>query len=173
MSNAKIVATNERLPSYHESVSRAADRFELRRSSSFPDFDVDFEETKQHEKGVETTIMSHALTHDAKTLGQYLEAQGKRLPDPVLRVRGTHKSSYLADGYLRYGTRVDFDLTIPLQDQLAHRSHMKIVSNSRKAYRGTRTKTDSLSRDAEACSPLKSLDEWCREFCAYRKGPKR
>ncbi len=162
--------TLERLPSSQEA---AAGVIELQPRLSAADFDIDFNETREHEKWTETKIMSHALTHDAYILGQYLEVEAKLVPDPILRIRGTHKGQYMEDGYGRYGTQVDFDLVISLRDQVAHRAQFKIVGNSRKAYRGTRTKTNALSRDPEACLPVPSLDDWCRDFCAYSKGPKR
>ena len=173
MSSVRIEASTEKLPLDHESVMRNASVLEQQPISSPLFFDIDFKEEKQHETWSETVMMSHALTHDAKTLQKYLEAQAKLVPDPILRIRGTHKQSYAGDGYRRYDTLTDFNLTISLRDQLAHRAHMKIAGNSTRAYRGTRTKKDGLNKDAELCRPIPSLEEWCHDFCGHRKGPKR
>ena len=173
MSNVKTGPTNEELPSYHETVTGSAPGVELRPIDLLPDFDVDFEETKEHETGMETTIMSHALTHDTKTLEQYLTAQAQIEPHPIVRIRGSHKTEYEADGYWRYGERLDFDLTISLRELLADQSHKKVVPNQRKAYRGTRTKRDNLGKEIEAFRHTHSLEQWCRDFCKYRKGPKK
>ena len=173
MSNAQVGTTDEQLPSYHESVTRIGGQLELRPVDSPPDFDVDFQETNERERGIETTIVSHALTHDSNTLEQYLAAQAQIEPNPVVRIRGTHKIEYEADGYRRYGERVDFNLTISLRELLAQSSHMNVVANQRKVYRGTRTKRDNLGREIEAFRHVHSLEQWCRDFCAYRRGPKR
>ena len=166
-----MTVTVDRLPTYQESVLRGVIDIELQTYSSAPDYDIDWVETKQHENGAEKTVMSHALTHDWRTLFYYIDAQTRLMPDPLLRIRGTHKTSYIEDGYVRYGPRTDFDLTISLRDQLAHRALRKVVANSKKAYRGTRTRVDNLSSDLEACPPM--FAEYCFDFCAYRMGPKR
>lgn len=116
--------------------------------------------------------MSQASTHDENILAQHLDAQAQKAPDPTVRIREISKQSYTSDGYARYGTLVDFDLMIPTRDLLAHRAHFKLVSDSKKAYRGTRIKVDALSNDLKAYRSY-SLKEWYHDFSAYKKGPKR
>ena len=155
-----------RPPTYKESMAPNPPILELHRGwqISSPDFDVDFDETYQHDKWSERIIMSHALTHCAKTLEHYLETQAENPLDPILRIRGSHKSRFNPEGF----RHVDFDLTMSLQDQLAHRGNMKTVADSRKTFRGTRTRADGMKGDVEAAGSAPSLHQWCRDFCAYR-----
>lgn len=62
----------EHPPTYIDTVTEAAG---ADMADSPPEYDVDFQETKNCEKGTHTTIISHALTHDPNLLIQYLQWQ--------------------------------------------------------------------------------------------------
>ena len=125
------------------------------------------------------------MTHIPESLESFLRAQNDAVPSAVVRIRGTHSSKTRPTGVQipiivqnKPGTpwlweEVDSDITVCLHDCLDPQgAQVKVIPNGWKTYRGTRTKTDGLNYDAEAVRPELSVMEWCRDFCAYRYGPK-
>ena len=137
-----------------------------------PEYDLDYEKTTTYHKGtkrgMKTTTMSHALTHDAELLIQYVRWQQCPTPAPIIHIKGTHRREGCIDPV------TDFDISIELQDYLnTQKGRLRLIPDSWNVYRGGRTKTDNLGRDLEACYPAKSWEEHCRDFVAYQGGPKK
>lgn len=118
-----------------------------------------------------TTVMSHVLSHDPNSLRQYIKAQGRKMPNPILRIRGTHKGR-LHQGINPNVVNLDFTISMSHLYPVTWR-RTKVVPNGWSTYRGTRTKSDSPpGMDVEASIPIPSIEDWCREFCAARWVPK-
>lgn len=156
------MSTTEPLPTYNDLIPK------LTAASERLDYDSSPPRVKEHEKWTEITVMSHALTHDAKTFRQYLEVEAGKMPETFVRIRGTHKDTWYEDSLHVNGTKEDFDITISLREQLAFHAHWKLIRNTSKAYRGSCTKSDGLSSDLESNGSMPSLDEWCKKFCTCK-----
>ena len=147
--------------------------FELSPTNSPPDFDIQSDVLVQHENYTKRIITSHASTHDETLRRRFIKAQTQRALEPTVRIRGESKGSYDSDGSEQYGSFVDFDIVIPVKELIDDETPaVRLVSNARKVYRGTGRKLDALGGDEEAQRSY-PLRYWCREFCKYRRGPKR
>ena len=151
------------LPSYEDAVVLPMRSSEPLASEPLPEIDKVFEKMKKDGNHVKTTIMSHVLTHVPEILEQHLKSQANAVPSPIFRIRGTHLQPtgvHNEKGQPFTRTVVDFNITISLRERLdAQVGTLRVVPNGWRSYRGTRTETDGLNSDAEACHPVRLLEE--------------
>lgn len=56
----------------------------------------------------------------AKTRKQFLDIKAQKIPESTVRIRGTHKESWIEDGLRYHGIKEECNLTVFLQEQLAN-----------------------------------------------------
>lgn len=125
--------------------------------------------TRRDGNGSKTTVISRALCSDPKLLGEFISAQARVMPNPLVRMVGTHTETQERRKSEENTTVTDFDISISIADLLAHTwRRTKVVENGMKAYRGGRRKTvaTGYKSDLESTHTAPRLEEWYHRFCA-------
>lgn len=133
---------------------------------SSENFDISYQKTSDGKE----MVMSHVLTHDPTSLSRYIRAQARNVPNPIIRIAGTH-----LDKTVPFAEKlVDFDFTLSMRYLYPYTwRRTKVVPHGWSTYRGIRTQSDSPPEiDLEASTPVPSLGDWCRNFCAAHWVPK-
>lgn len=126
--------------------------------------------------GSKTTVISQALSSDPKLLEDFISAQARLMPNPLVRMVGTHTETQQRRKSEENTTVTDFDISISMADLLAHTwRRTKVVENGMKAYRGGRRKTVATvdKSDLESTPTAPRLEEWYHRFCASAASVKR
>lgn len=132
--------------------------------------------TRQDGNGSKTTVISHALSSDPKLLGEFISAQARLMPNPLVRMVGTHTETQERRKSEENTTVTDFDISISIADLLAPAwRRTTVVENGMKAYRGGRRKTvaTGYKSDLESTHSAPRLEEWYHRFCASAASVKR
>lgn len=121
-------------------------------------------------RGSTRVSLSSTVACDPKLLQSFVKSEARRMPNPVVRLIGTHTERRPIDRGTNETTVRDFDFQISMADLLdpAWR-RTRLAENRDKVYRGGRLKslaagyniTDALTRDSTP-----PLQEWCHLFCA-------
>lgn len=131
--------------------------------------------TQKDPSGSKTTVISRSLSSDPDLLGEFISAQARLMPNPLVRLLGTHTETHERRNSERTTTVTDFDLSISLADLLTPVwRRTKLVENGMKAYRGERRKTvaTGYKSDPESTDTAPRLEEWYHRFCASPAGVK-
>lgn len=121
-------------------------------------------------RGSSRVSLSSTVASDPKLLQSFVKSEARRMPNPIVRLIGTHTEKRPRDRGNNETTVRDFDIRISMADLLAPAwRRTKLAGNRDKVYRGGRLKsaargyntTDTLTRDSTP-----SLQEWCHLFCA-------
>ncbi|KAL9602783.1 MAG: hypothetical protein Q9219_001626 [cf. Caloplaca sp. 3 TL-2023] len=120
-------------------------------------------------KGSVSTYISKVLSSNPKTCQRFIERDALRVPQPMVRMLGTHMETRQRDKKEEKHRVTDFDIKAPLCGLLEQAwARTKIVANAQKTYRGGIVKQvdPRLKAHAEAAETAPSLKEWCHRFCA-------
>lgn len=121
-------------------------------------------------RGSTRISLSSTVASDPKQLQSFVKSEARRMPNPIVRLIGTHTERRPRDRGTSETTVRDFDIRISMADLLAPAwRRTRLAENRDKVYRGGRLKsvargynaTDMLTRDSTP-----SLLEWCHLFCA-------
>lgn len=121
-------------------------------------------------RGSTRVSLSSTVASDPKLLQSFVKSEARRMPNPIVRLIGTHTEKRPRDRGNNETTVRDFDIRISMADLLAPAwRRTRLAQNRDKVYRGGRLKsaarsyntTDGLTRDSTP-----SLQEWCHLFCA-------
>lgn len=121
-------------------------------------------------RGSTRVSLSTTIASDPKLLQAFVKSEARRMPNPIVRLIGTHIERRPRDRGNNESTVKDFDIRISMADMLAPAwRRTRLAENHQKVYRGGRLKsvargynaTDMLTRDLTP-----SLQEWCHLFCA-------
>lgn len=105
--------------------------------------------------------LSSALASDPKLLQSFVKSEARRMPNPLVRLIGTHTERRRRDGGTDESTAKDFDIQISMADLLVQAwRRTRLAENLDNVYRGGRLKSVA-TRDSTP-----SLQEWCHLFCA-------
>lgn len=133
--------------------------------------------TERDDNGSKTTVISHSLGSDPKLLGDFISTQTRLMPNPLVRMVGTHTETTTTTTKRRMSkkkrktetTVTDFDISISAADLLAPAwRRTRVVENAMKAYRGGRRRTvaTGYTSDLEPAHTAPPLEEWYHRFCA-------
>lgn len=136
-------------------------------------------------RGSTRVSLSSPVAADPKLLQSFVESEARRMPNPLVRLIGTHTerrsgdrgtNETTADRGIDSNTVRDFDLQISMADLLipAWRT-TRLAENLDKVYRGGRLKsvaTGYNTTDGFKGHSTPSLQEWCHLFCASSAGLK-
>lgn len=125
--------------------------------------------TQKNGRGSTRTVLSRSITSNPELLQDFVAAEARLMPNPLVRMMGTHTETRFRDKREETNTVTDFDITLSAADLLALPwRRTRIIENGVKAYRGTRTRSigSSFKADVETTRPTPSLQEWCHRFCA-------
>lgn len=125
--------------------------------------------TRRDGNGSKTTVISQALSSDPRLLEDFISAQARLMPNPLVRMVGTHTETQERRKSDENTTVTDFDISISMADLLAPTwRRTKVVENEMKAYRGGRMKTvaTGYKSDLESTHTAPRLEEWYHRFCA-------
>lgn len=121
-------------------------------------------------RGSTRVTLSSTVASDPKLLQSFVKSEARRMPNPMVRLIGTHTEKRPRERGNNETTVRDFDIRISMADLLAPAwRKTRLAENRDKVYRGGRLKstartystTDGLTRDSTP-----SLQEWCHLFCA-------
>ena len=132
--------------------------------------------TQRDGNGSKTTVISQSLSSDPKLLGEFISAQARLMPNPLVRMVGTHTETQERRKSEENTTVTDFDISISIADLLAPAwRRTKVVENGMKAYRGGRRKSiaTGYKSDLESTRTAPRLEEWYHRFCASAASMKR
>ena len=125
--------------------------------------------THRDGKGSKTTVISQSLASDPKLLRDFISSQTKLMPNPLVRMVGTHTETRRRRKSEESTIVTDFDISISASDLLAPAwRRTKVVENGMHAYRGGRWKTiaPGYKSDLESTHTAPRLEEWYHRFCA-------
>lgn len=131
--------------------------------------DITCRNTHRDTKGSTTTVLSCVLSSDPDLLQDFVAIEARVMPNPTVRMMGTHTETRYRDKREESTTVTDFDITVSLANLLVSPwRRTRVVENGVKAYRGGRTRSNGkgFKVDIEETRPPPSLKEWCHRFCA-------
>lgn len=168
---------DDRLPPYTEAVAgstvtpRAALTYAIHSSTQLTQpGSITSSTVISSSRGSTRVSLSSTVASDPKLLQSFVKSEARRMPNPVVRLIGTHTERRPRDRGTNETTVRDFDFQISMADLLAPAwRRTRLAENRDKVYRGGRLKslsagyniTDALTRDSTP-----SLQEWCHLFCA-------
>lgn len=132
-------------------------------------YDILSAKTQRDGNGSKTTVISRSLSSDPKLLGEFIAAQARLMPNPLVRMVGTHTETQERRKSDENTTVTDFDISISMSDLLVSTwRRTTVVENGMKAYRGGRRKTvaTGYESDLESTHIAPRLEEWYHRFCA-------
>ena len=141
----------------------------LNAAPNYDDYDILSSKTHKNARGSTTSIFSNSLCSDPKLLRDFVAAQTKLMPNPIVRMIGTHTETRTRDKREETISVTDFDISISASDMLATPWRRTIcVENGRKTYRGGRWKTvaTNFKADLESTHTAPRPEEWFHRFCA-------
>lgn len=133
------------------------------------EYDILSAKTYRDGRGSKTTVISNSLASDAKLLRDFISAQSRLMPNPLVRMVGTHTETQERRKSDENTTVTDFDISISASDLLAPTwRRTRVVENGMKAYRGGRRKSvaTGYQSDLESTHSAPRLEEWYHRFCA-------
>lgn len=133
------------------------------------EYDILSAKTYRDGRGSKTTVISHSLASDPKLLRDFISAQSRLMPNPLVRMIGTHTERQQRHKTKENTTVTDFDISISASDLLAPAwRRTKVVENGMKSYRGGRRKSAATGYRSELGSTHTAprLEEWYHRFCA-------
>ena len=125
--------------------------------------------TQKDGRGSTRTVLSHSIASNPELLQDFVTSEARLMPNPLVRMMGTHTETRYRDKREESNTVTDFDITVSTADLLALPwRRTKVIENGVRAYRGTRTRSiaSGFKVDTEATSSTPSMLEWCHRFCA-------
>lgn len=137
--------------------------------SNLDTHDITYRKSHQDAKGSTTTVLSRAISSDPDLLQDFMAMEARLMPNPTVRMMGTHTETRYRDKREESTTVTDFDITVSLANLLVSPwRRTRVVENGVKAYRGGRTRSiaKGFKIDSEGTRPAPSLKEWCHRFCA-------
>lgn len=121
-------------------------------------------------RGSTRVSLSSTVASDPKLLQSFVKSETRRMPNPLVRLIGTHTERRPRDRGTNETTARDFDIQISMADLLVPAwRRTRLAENRDKVYRGGRLKsiaTGYNSTDAFTRDSTPSLQEWCHLFCA-------
>lgn len=138
-------------------------------SNEHHDYNIISSTINKNDKGSTKTIISSLLTNDPKALGAFVADEKRVMPDPMIRMKGTHTETRRRDNRDETTTFTDFDISVSTSDLLASPwRRTKFIDNGEKAYRGGRTKSIAagFKADLQSTHGVPSPEEWYHRFCA-------
>lgn len=130
-------------------------------------------------RGSTRVSLSSTVASDPKLLQSFVESEARRMPNPLVRLIGTHTerrprdrgtNETTADRGINSNTVKDFDFQISMADLLVPAwRRTRLAENLDKVYRGGRLKsvaTDYNTTGGFTRHSTPSLQEWCHFFCA-------
>lgn len=130
-------------------------------------------------RGSTRVSLSSLVASDPKLLQSFVESEAQRMPNPLVRLIGTHTErrpsdrgtdKTTADEGINSDTVRDFDIQISMADLLVPAWRWtRLAENFDKVYRGGRLKsvaTGYNTADSFERQSTPSLQEWCHLFCA-------
>lgn len=121
------------------------------------------------EKGSTKTIISSDLASDPKALEAFIANEKRNMPNPLVRMVGTHTETRTRDKREETVTVTDFDVSVSTSELLAFPwRRTQVIDNGVKAYRGGRTKSIAagFKADLQSTHTAPRLEEWYHRFCA-------
>lgn len=130
-------------------------------------------------RGSTRVSLSSTVASDPKLLQFFVESEALRMPNPLVRLIGTHTESRprysgtnetTADTKIISNTVRDFDIQVSMADLLVPAwRRTRLAGNLDNVYRGGRLKsvaTGYNTTDGFTRHSTPSLQEWCHLFCA-------
>lgn len=137
--------------------------------NEYRDYDIVSCKINKSDKGSTKTIISPLLTSDPKALAAFVKAEKRVMPNPIIRMKGTHTETRRRDKRDETVTVTDFDISVSASDLLAPPwRRTQVIENGSKAYRGGRTKSiaEGFKADLISTHTAPRLEEWYHRFCA-------
>lgn len=137
--------------------------------SALETHDISYKKTHRDAKGSTTTVLSRVISSDPDLLQKFVGMEARLMPNPTVRMIGTHTETRYRDKREESITVTDFDITVSLANLLVSPwRRTRVVENGVKAYRGGRTRAiaKGFKVDVEETRSAPSLKEWCHRFCA-------
>lgn len=137
--------------------------------SALDTHDISYKKTHRDAKGSSTTVLSRVISSDPDLLQDFVGMEARLMPNPMVRMIGTHTETRYRDKREESITITDFDITVSLANLLVSPwRRTRVVENGVKAYRGGRTRSiaKGFKVDVEETRSAPSLKEWCHRFCA-------
>lgn len=161
-------AYTDRVPAtaIHPGASELQRRFQ---HSNMENHDISYRKTQNDSKGSTATVLSRVISSDPVLLQDFVASEARLMPNPTVRMVGTHTETRYRDKREESTTVTDFDITASLANLLVSPwRRTRVVENEVMAYRGGRTKSNAknFKVDVERTRPAPSLKEWCHRFCA-------
>lgn len=131
--------------------------------------DVTYRETQRDVKGSTKFVLSRVFSSDPDLLQDFVAMEARLMPNPTVRMTGTHTETRYRDKREESITVTDFDILVSLANLLVSPwRRTKVVENGVKTYRGGRTRSigKGFRVDEEETRLAPSLKEWCHRFCA-------
>ena len=131
--------------------------------------DDTYRKTQRDIKGSTTFVLSRVFSSDPDLLQDFVAKEARLMPNPTIRMMGTHTETRYRHKREESVTVTDFDITISLANLLVSPwRRTKVVENGVKTYRGGRTRSiyKGFKADEEETRLAPSLKEWCHRFCA-------
>lgn len=137
--------------------------------SSLDTHDITSRKTHRDAKGSTTTVLSRTISSDPNLLQDFVAMEARLMPNPTVRMIGTHSETRFRDKREETTTVTDFDISVSMANLLVSPwRRTRVVENEVKAYRGGRTRSiaKSFKMDVQGTHSAPSLKEWCHRFCA-------
>lgn len=165
---------NDEPPAYTDSVTATQthpeDDVQRRFQHSILDtHDVTYRETQRDAKGSIKYVLSRVFSSDPDLLQDFVAMEARLMPNPTVRMIGTHTETRYRDKREESILITDFDITVSLANLLISPwRRTRVVENGVKTYRGGRTRSidKGFKVDEEETRLAPSLKEWCHRFCA-------
>lgn len=144
-------------------------------SNEYSNFNILSCKIDKSDKGSTKSIISSDLASDPKALATFVANEKRAMPNPLIRMLGTHTETRRRDKRDETVTVTDFDISVSASDLLASPwRRTRVIDNGVKAYRGGRTKSTATGFKADLLSTHAppSLEEWYHRFCASSAGLK-
>lgn len=148
-------------------------------SDTIPDGHVRRNDLNHHEissvkiqknaKGSTWIVFSHSITSNPELLQDFVASEARVMPNPLVRMIGTHTETRMRDRREETNTVTDFDITMSTASLFVLPwRRTRVVENGVRAYRGSRTRSiaTGFNADVEATHSKPSIKEWCHRFCA-------